>query len=85
MGKIKEHERKKYLMAGNDISNKVLDKIKEIIAIEKFDAGVILCQNCIQLTNTTLDDLFFFKNFFYQKQCKYAINIRAAHIKGAFL
>ena len=34
-------------MVDNYIPNKVLDKIKEIIGIEKFDAGVILGQNCI--------------------------------------
>ena len=35
MGKIKEHERKKYLIIDGYMLNKVLDKIKEIIAIQK--------------------------------------------------
>ena len=35
MGKIKEHERKKYLMIDGYMLNKVLDKIKEIITIQK--------------------------------------------------
>ena len=41
-------------------------------------------QNCIWLPDTALDCLFFFKNLFYQKQCKYAINIRVAQIWGIF-
>ena len=32
-------------------------------------AGVILCQNCVRLSDVALDD-FFFKNLFYQKHCK---------------
>ena len=58
MRKIKEHGRKKYLMVDNFIPNKVLDKIKEIIGIEKFDVGVIIGQNCIWLLDTALNDFF---------------------------
>ena len=42
MGKFKEHEGKKYLMVDDHIINKVLDKIKEITGIEKFDNTKIL-------------------------------------------
>ena len=35
MGKIKEHERKKHLIIDGYMLNKVLDKIKEIITIQK--------------------------------------------------
>ena len=37
MGKIKEHEGKKYLMVNDYILDKVLDKIKKTIGIAKFD------------------------------------------------
>ena len=37
MDKIEEHERKKYLMVEDYMLDKVSDKIKEIIEIEKFD------------------------------------------------
>ena len=42
MGKINEHEGKKYLMVDNWILHKVLNKIKEITSIEKFDDTKIL-------------------------------------------
>ena len=42
MGAIEEHEGKKYLIACPCILNKVLDKIKDIIGIEKFDDTNIL-------------------------------------------
>ena len=42
MGKIEELEGKKYLMVDDYIVDKVLDKIKEIIGIEKFDDTRIL-------------------------------------------
>ena len=41
-GAIEEHEGKKYLINCHCILNKVLDKIKEIIGIEKFDDTKIL-------------------------------------------
>ena len=37
LGKNKEHEGKKYLIVDDYMINKVLDKSKEIIGIEKFD------------------------------------------------
>ena len=37
-------------------------------------SGVILNQKCIQLSKAVYD-YFFFKNFLYQKQSKYAMNI----------
>ena len=40
MGKIEEHERKKYLLVDDYMLNKVLDKIKEIISIEKFNTRI---------------------------------------------
>lgn len=45
--------------------------------------GVILDQNCIQILDATLNDLFFFKNLLYQKQFKYAKNIGIAQIREA--
>ena len=36
---------------------------------------LILGQNCIQLLDATLSDLFFFKNLFFQKQSKYAMSL----------
>ena len=42
MGKIKDHEGKKYLMVDDYMLYEVLDKIKEIIGIEKFDYVKIL-------------------------------------------
>ena len=47
---------------------------------EHVNSGVILGQNCIQLSDTALNDLFFFKNLFYQKQCKYARTTGVAQI-----
>ena len=38
-------------------------------------SGVILGQSCVRLSDAAFDDLFFFENLFYQKQCKYAVNI----------
>ena len=38
-------------------------------------SGVILGQNCVRLSDAAFDDLFFVENLFYQKQCKYAVNI----------
>ena len=35
MGRIKEHEGKKYLMVDDYVLDKILDKIKEIIDIEE--------------------------------------------------
>ena len=42
MGKIKEHEEKNYLMIDDYMVDKVLDKIKEIVGIEKIDDTKIL-------------------------------------------
>ena len=42
VGKIEEHDDKKYLTLGNNILNEVLDKIRDIIGIEKFDEAKIL-------------------------------------------
>ena len=47
MGKIEEHEGKKYLIIDDDcMLDKVLDKIKEIIGIEKFDDTKLMMINC---------------------------------------
>ena len=46
--------------------------------------GVVLGQNCVQLSDTSLDD-FFVQKFFLSRQCKYAMNIGVAQIRGAFL
>ena len=52
--------------------------------LQKPKTGLILGQNCVGLWNAALDDLFFFKKFFYQKPCKYTVNIGVAQIRGAF-
>ena len=47
MGKIEEYEGKKYLIIDDDcMLDKVLDKIKEIIGIEKFDDTKLMMINC---------------------------------------
>ena len=51
MGKIEEHERKKYLMVNDYMLDKVFDKIKETIGIVKFDDTKIF----IDIDNTLLD------------------------------
>ena len=51
MRKVKEHEGKKYLMADEYVLDKVLDNIKEIIGIEKFDDTKILMNTEDKLTN----------------------------------
>ena len=57
MGKIKEHEGKKYLTADNYVLDKVLDKIKKIIGIEKFGHTKILSDS-----DDKLPDDITFKN-----------------------
>ena len=42
MGKIKEHEGKKYLIVDNYMLDNLLNNIKEIIGIEKFHETKIL-------------------------------------------
>ena len=42
LGKIEEHEGKNYLMVDDYMLDKVSDKIKKMIGIEKFDATKIL-------------------------------------------
>ena len=42
--------------------------------------GVILSPNCVWLLDTALN--IFYKNLFYQKQFKYAMNMRVDQIKG---
>ena len=42
MGKVKIYEVKKFLMIDGYVLNKVLDKIKEIIGIKKFDDTTVL-------------------------------------------
>ena len=51
MGKIEEHEGKKYLMVNDYMLDKVFDKIKETIGIVKFDDAKIF----IDIDNTLLD------------------------------
>ena len=46
-------------------------------------SGVILGQDCVQLSDAALDDLYFLKNLFYQKQCNYAMNLGVAQIRVA--
>ena len=42
-----------------------------------YNSGVVLGQNCIRLSDAVLND---FKNLFYQRQFKYAMNIGVAQI-----
>ena len=46
IGKIEEPEGRKYLMVDDFMLDKVLDKIKEIIGIEKFDDTKLMMINC---------------------------------------
>ena len=46
---------------------------------------IIVVQNCVRLSNAAFNDLFFFKDLFYQKQFKYAMNIGVVKISGAHL
>ena len=45
IGKVEEHEGKKYLMVNNYKRGKLLGKIKKIIDIEKLDDSKILTDN----------------------------------------
>ena len=60
MGKIEEHKGKKYLTADNYLINKVLDKIKGIIGIKKFDDIKILID-----TDDKLPDYITLKKLLY--------------------
>ena len=60
MGKIKEHEGKKYLMVDDYVLDKILDKIKEIIDIEEFDNAKILIN-----TDDILSDDITYKILWY--------------------
>ena len=42
---------------------------------------MILGQNCVRISDAALDD-FFSKYLFYQKQCKYAMNVGIAQVRG---
>ena len=57
MGKIEAHERKKHLIAEDYMLGTVLDKIKEIIGIAKFDDAKIL----IDTNDKFRDDITFKK------------------------
>ena len=46
-------------------------------------SGVILGQNYVWRPDARLHDLLFSKILFYQKQCKYALNIGVAQIRSA--
>ena len=58
MGKIGEYKGRIYLMVDGNILDKVLDKIKNIIGIEKFDDTKILIE-----TDGKLPDDITIKNF----------------------
>ena len=60
MWKIEEHERKKYLMVLDCMLDKVLDKMKEMTGIEKFDNTKILIE-----TNDKLPDIITLKMLWY--------------------
>ena len=51
IGKIEEHKGKHYLMVNVNILDKVLDKIKRIVGIEKFDDTKILINTDDKLPN----------------------------------
>ena len=48
-------------------------------------SGVILDQNCVQLLDTALDDLFLSKNFLSKAVYKYAMNIVVAQVALLYL
>ena len=60
MGKIEEHKGKKYLTVDDYLINKVLDKIKGIIGIKKFDDIKILID-----TDDKLPDYITLKKLLY--------------------
>ena len=53
MGRIEEHEGSKHLMGDDYMLDKVLDKIKEIIGIEKVDDTKILINTDDKLLDIT--------------------------------
>ena len=58
MGKIEEHEGKKYFIVDDYMIDKILDKIKEIIGVEKFNDTNILINTAYKLsTNITLENV----------------------------
>ena len=80
MGKTEEHKEKKYLIIDDDMIDKLLDKIKEIIDIEKFDdtqilidnddklAGDITLKNAVILMASVMkDDVKFYPQIFSDK------------------
>ena len=50
-GKIEEYDGKKYLIVNDSVSNEVLDKIRKIIGIGKFDNTKILIEKDDKLPN----------------------------------
>ena len=78
IGKIKEYEGKKYLMVDDYMLDKALDKIKEIIGLEKFydtkiliDTGdklpkVITLKNIVILMTCVIKDDFLNKKLYPQ-------------------
>ena len=61
------------------------ERLMYVFHLHPGSTGVILGQNFVRFSDLALDDLFFFKNSFYQKQFKYAMNIGLAQIGGALL
>ena len=53
MGKIEEHEGKEYSVVDDYMLDKVLNKVKEIIVMEKFDDT----KNLINTYDELLDDI----------------------------
>ena len=64
MGKIEEHEGKKYLMVHDYMLHKEIDNIKRIIGIEKFDDTNIL----VDMDAELLEDIAF-KNVMILMTC----------------
>ena len=67
-----------YFVVSFDESLNATDQECEMDLLVRY-SWVILGQNCALV----LFLFFFFKNFFYQKQCKCAMNIGVAQIRGA--
>ena len=55
MGNIEEHEGKQFLMVDDYMLDKVLDKIKMILGIEKFDNTKILIKTDDKLLDYLVD------------------------------
>ena len=57
----------------------------QLVFNNPINTGVILGYNWVWFPDAAFDDLFFFKNLFYENNCKEVMNIEAGQIVGALL